>query len=373
MRVCWRNIASQRNSLANIYAACETEGYHLEIVESPEDDVTLYSLNSVTGHQYLEEISDTDAIVIIGGPHATARWRDLVSIADFVVVGEGEYTVPRLLKSLESGSPPPPGVATKSGYEPLDHSVYLDGNRCFSDYKGYIEITRGCPFGCAYCQTPRIFGNCMRHRSIQSIIAHTKTFRQIRFLSPNTLAYGTDGRNPDLRRLRSLLTELSRLPDREIFMGTFPGEIRPEFVDEEAVDLVNKYCTNKKFHIGAQSGSDDLLSRIRRNHTISDVWDAIDRCLDGGITPVIDIIVGFPDETDEEMMETVMTCREICRIGHVHAHRFIPLPGTPLEGTLSRDLIPEVISVFGSLALSGRLTGSWNNPEIRFFSKIPKI
>ncbi|MDD1724986.1 MAG: TIGR04013 family B12-binding domain/radical SAM domain-containing protein [Methanospirillum sp.] len=373
MKICWREISSQRNSWANLYAACEREGYILERVSGPEMDVTLYSLNSIVGPGYLDEIRHADCITIAGGPHATARWKNLVRIADYVVTGEGEHTVPRLLKSIESGDPVPPGVATEKTCTPVDHTVYLDGNPCFSTYKGYIEISRGCPFRCAYCQTPRIFGNSIRHRSIRSIIALAESFSQIRFLSPNTLAYGTDGIHPDPDKILRLLSELSgTYPDKEIYLGTFPGEIRPEFVNEESVALVTGYCSNRRLHIGAQSGSDRLLKRIHRGHTLSQVWDAVDCCTDAGITPVIDIIVGFPDETDDEMVETAGLCREVSRIGYVHAHRFIPLPGTPLEGSLSRDLIPEVHTVFGSLALSGRLTGSWNDPEIRFFSKIPK-
>jgi B12-binding domain/radical SAM domain protein len=212
----------------------------------------------------------------------------------------------------------------------------------------------------------------MRHRSLDSIISLAHHFDDIRFLSPNALAYGTDGIHPDIRHVSLLIRELSKIPNKNIYLGTFPGEIRPEFVSEEAVDLIGRYCKNTKIHIGAQSGADSTLQKIHRRHSVSDVWNALDHCTDAGFTPVVDIIVGFPDETDEELMETVSFCREVARIGYVHAHRFIPLPGTPLQGRASRDLIPEVASVLGSLALSGRLTGSWNNPEIRFFSKISK-
>jgi len=373
MRVCWRDISSQRNSMAALYAACERSGIDLHIVPEPSLDVTLYSLNSITGRNYYEEISNAEVVTVIGGPHATARWKELVSIADYVVIGEGEYTVPRLLRCIESGASVPPGVATSDGYQPVDHTVFLDGNPGFSKYRGYIEISRGCPYKCAYCQTPRLFGHQMRHRSIGSIISMAKTYSQIRLLSPNTLAYGTDGVHPDIRYVKRLLEELSKLPGREIYLGTFPGEVRPEFVDEEAVNLIFRYCANKKIHLGAQSGSDSVLYRISRSHTLSDIHTAVDKIVEGGLKPVIDIIVGFPDETDEEMMDTVQLCSEVCRVGYVHAHRFISLPGTPLEGQRSRDLIPEAESALGSLALSGKLTGSWNRSEIRFFSKIPKL
>jgi hypothetical protein len=47
MKVNWRLIHAARNSYAGLYAACETEGYTLNPVEGPENDVTCYSLNSL--------------------------------------------------------------------------------------------------------------------------------------------------------------------------------------------------------------------------------------------------------------------------------------------------------------------------------------
>ncbi|MEZ5334950.1 MAG: radical SAM protein [Methanolobus sp.] len=43
-----------------------------------------------------------------------------------------------------------------------------------------LEISRGCPFRCRYCQTPRLFGNKMRHRSIDSIVKYAKYYRDLR-------------------------------------------------------------------------------------------------------------------------------------------------------------------------------------------------
>jgi radical SAM superfamily enzyme YgiQ (UPF0313 family) len=100
---------------------------------------------------------------------------------------------------------------------------------------------------------------------------------------------------------------------------------------------------------------------------VDDVIHAVDLCTESGITPVVDFIVGFPFESDDDQLATVKLIRQVTRSGKVHVHRFIPLPGTPLAGTTARSLLPETEKVFGSLALTGRLTGSWTDPEIRFF------
>lgn len=366
MDVHWRYIPAARNSYAALYAACEQEGYVLEPVRTPVPDVTCYSLNSLTASRYLPEIRHATCITILGGPHPTACPRQMAEIADYVIIGEGEHVLPALLHSLEEGGPLPPGVATKDGIRPPDRCVLLDAYPPFSTMKGYIEISRGCPHGCTYCQTPRIFGPFMRHRGIDAVTRAARRFRDARFVTPNALAYGSDGRVPRLEKVKSLLSALYH-KDQCIYFGTFPSEVRPDWVTREAIDLITTYCSNTRLHFGAQSGSDRVLSFLKRGHTVDDVITAVELCLESGLIPVVDCIVGIPGEEDEDQLKTARLVEWVSRRGRVHLHRFIPLPGTPLSGTVPRPLLSEVERLLGALALKGRVTGAWGDPTRRFF------
>ena len=200
MNVNWRAIPQANNTLAVLSAACEGSGYHFEITDAPQRDVTVYSLNSINERFYRDEIAGADCITIAGGPHPSACYREVAEYADYVVVGEGEYTLPALLSAIEEGRDPPPGVATAAGYTPARHTVLLDGYPPFSDLKGFVEITRGCPFSCGYCQTPRLFGRCMRHRSVEEIARYASRHRDIRFVTPNASIGPMEGtRQPSSR------------------------------------------------------------------------------------------------------------------------------------------------------------------------------
>lgn len=368
MMVNWRQIHSARNTRAILSAACELSGFILKPVDFPCPDITCYSLNSLNEPFYRDEIKNAGCITIVGGPHASACYNSVAQYADFVIPGEGEFTLPRLLADLEQGGNGQiPGVATRAGYVPADTRVRLDAYPAFSELKGYIEITRGCPFSCGYCQTPQIFGHCMRHRSIDAIVAYAGRHGQARFVTPNAFAYGSDGIHPRFDKVKALL---AKLPG-QIFFGTFPSEVRPEFVCSESLELITQYCSNTKLHFGAQSGSNEVLRRLKRGHTREDVIAAVELCYDHGILPVVDFIVGFPFESDEDQRETARAIEWVARFGKVHAHRFIPLPGTPLAGFPARSLLKETEKICGRLALSGKLTGSWNEPEIRFFRHHP--
>ncbi|RXE55272.1 B12-binding domain/radical SAM domain-containing protein [Methanoculleus taiwanensis] len=363
MKVNWRHIPPANNSYAALYAACELAGYRLDPVSEPSGDITCYSLTSISERTYRDEIADADCITIVGGPHASACYSDVAAYADYVIVGEGEYTLPRLISALERGDEIPPGVATKSGYTPADHTVLLDAYPPFTTVFGYTEISRGCPFGCGYCQTPRLFGRCMRHRSIDEIAAATARFRDVRLVTPNAFAYGSDGIHPRFDRVERLL---SRLKNR-IYFGTFPGEVRPEFVTDRSLELVVQYCANTRLHFGAQSGSDRILRQIRRGHTVDDVLSAVDCCREHALAPTVDFILGLPGEDEEDEIATVDLIQSVTRSGQAHVHYFMPLPGTPLAAAEPHPLLPETQKILGRLALAGKITGSWMEHEIRFF------
>lgn len=360
MKVNWREVNAASNTFAVLSAACGKAGYALYPVRSPERDITCYSLNSINVSRFKEEIADAECITIVGGPHATACYREVTSWADYVVVGEGEQSLPALLRHLEREEKEiPPGVATRDRYTPPPYTVFLDAFPPFSVIKGYVEISRGCPHQCGYCQTPRIFGCTMRHRSIDTITEWAHRYRDIRMVSPNAFAYGSDGRTPRWEKVELLLRGLKG----NIFFGTFPSEVRPEFITGHALELVTSYCANTRLAFGAQSGSDRVLSALHRGHTVFDVEVAVDRCRDAGLLPVVDFILGLPMESQADQEDTLRLIGDIVRNGRARVHRFLPLPGTPLARSAGGIILPEAQRLLGNLALKGVVTGSWSGGD----------
>jgi len=358
MRVNWRHIPSAHNSYAVLQAACEESGFSLTRVNSPSAEVTCYSLNSFSVKKLRHEIATAGCITVVGGPHATACYRDLARFCDYVVVGEGEYTLPLLLAHIEAGKPGTPrGVATAEGYLPAGCTVVPGAYPPFGEIQGFLEISRGCPFGCTYCQTPMIFGHCMRHRPIDQIQRYAAMLKDARFVTPNAFAYGSNGRDPRPDLVERLL---ARIKGR-VYFGTFPSEVRPEFVTEEMLGLVTRYCMNTKIHFGAQSGNDRVLGALHRGHTATDTIRAVELCRSHGLVPVVDFIVGIPGETDDEQRDSLRLIEWVARQGKVHVHLFTPLPGTGLAGTTTRGLLAETRRVLGRLALQGKLTGTWGS------------
>ena len=325
----------------------------------------LYSFASIQAEQVFREVKNagTNSIFIAGGPHATGRPEETLEYFDYVVMGEGEETLPELIRAIDEGSDPSTvmGIAFKKEGRVVftDRRENIDLDQ-YAPFKpplfGPIEISRGCPWNCAYCQTPRIFGHCMRHRSVEAICKYDRYYVDKRLVSPNAFAYGSNGITPDHEAVEKLLKSLTG----NIYFGTFPSEVRPEFVTAKMLELVNAYCANDEIHLGGQSGSDRILRAIHRGHTAATVIDAVGLIRDAGLTPVVDFIFGLPGENEEDQRATLDCINAIIADkGKIRAHYFMPLPGTELEGTTPETVSPDIEKVLGKLALGGMLTGAW--------------
>ena len=210
-------------------------------------------------------------------------------------------------------------------------------------------------------QTPRLFGRQMRHRSIATITKYARCHKDIRFTSPNSLAYGSDGLRPRLDKVEALLKALAE-QKKPIYFGTFPSEVRPEFVSDSALELLTKYCANKTLNIGGQSGSPEVLKAIGRGHGLKEIEEACDLCLCHGIVPHVDLIFGLPQESAEDQRLTIDLARWIVQKGgKVRAHYFTPLPGTPLADSRPAPICDAVVAELGRMALGGKLTGYWSS------------
>ncbi|MHA1292251.1 MAG: TIGR04013 family B12-binding domain/radical SAM domain-containing protein [Promethearchaeota archaeon] len=330
-------------------------------------------------------------ILIAGGPHPTGDPLGTLDLGfDIVILREGEKTLIELFNNIINKKELTniKGIA----YYNDDKDYIFTGKRDYIDLNKYppfpiknskfgpIEITRGCPFVCYFCQTPYILGSIPRHRSIKSICKYVqymkeKNLTDIRFITPNAFSYGSkDGKKLNLPKLEELLVKIKNIiePDGRIFFGTFPSEVRPEHVNENTLRLILKYASNDNIIIGAQSGSQRILDLCNRGHTIEDIYNAVNLTLDSKLKANVDFIFGLPGETKDDIKLTIKMMEELTKKGaRIHAHSFIPLPQTPfaLESCIRiPKKIKETIKEFTS---KGFAFGDWRKQE-RIAIKISK-
>jgi B12-binding domain/radical SAM domain protein len=231
-----------------------------------------------------------------------------------------------------------------------------------------IEITRGCPWACTFCQTPFFLGGKMRYRSVDKVVYWLRQARErwgaryARFISADCFCYGSpDGRTPNLEKVEHLLYEVSALMGREnTFFGSFPSEVRPGSVSRKGLELLKKYSVNDNIVIGAQSGSPQMLKRIHRGHSVEDVLETAELVVGAGLRCIVDFIFGLPDETPEDRELTINLINQLTAIGAtINSHFFMPLPGTPLANSVMGAPDPEILLFLENLTTERHELGRW--------------
>jgi threonylcarbamoyladenosine tRNA methylthiotransferase MtaB len=194
--------------------------------------------------------------------------------------------------------------------------------------RAFLKVQDGCDYNCGFCTIPLARGPS-RSQSIEACIAQARDlvfrgYKEIVLTGVNVGDYGKRSGSNLLSLLRQLLT-VEGLERIRI------SSIEPNLLSREVIDFVadsERMC--KHFHIPLQSGHDEILRKMRRRHTTRHYADLVDRIRkyipDCGIG--VDVVVGFPGETDEHFQQTYAFLNELS-VSYLHAFTYSERPNTP--------------------------------------------
>ena len=197
-----------------------------------------------------------------------------------------------------------------------------------SKISAWINIIYGCDKFCTYCIVPFTRGR-ERSRKMEEVLEEVSNLKEqgymeVTLLGQNVNAYGKD---LDLGYdFATLLEEVAKIGIPRIrFVTSHPWN----FTDK-MIDVIAKYDNIMPYvHLPIQSGSDDILRKMNRKYTIDEykkLFDQIkNKVKDVAITT--DIIVGFPNETDEDFKKT-LDIVNYCKYDGAYTFIFSPREGT---------------------------------------------
>lgn len=276
--------------------------------------MSTYIWNSEWFKSFAEEFDrlSPETIVFAGGPQMIDFLGGIPSWLDFAVLGEGEVSTVEVLEQLYSGAPTEElktaGLITKNFLSPVN-SVLPDLNKLASpflsgeadciinEYDSVLwEMTRGCPFACAFCfesRGKRIVRDYPLERiekELDYLVEHD--IRNVFVLDP------TFNLNPE--RAKVLMRMLiAKAPHYMHF--TF--EIRAELVDEELAEL---FATlNCSLQIGLQSSDKEVVKEIGRHFDKEEFSSKVTLLAKNGVSFGLDVIIGLPHDTLEKFKETI--------------------------------------------------------------------
>lgn len=254
-----------------------------------------------------------------------------------LVCGTGNLSqIPALVDEIRASRSP------KLAVDRLDDEYGLDGVPYRSDkIKAYITIMKGCDHRCTYCIVPYTRGKEIS-RTSESILREIKDlekrgFKDVMLLGQNVNSYGKG--SDEKIDFAGLLEKIQE---------SAPGILRLRFITSHPKDAHTRLFQTMKtlpmvcehLHLPVQSGSNAVLKRMKREHTVEWYIEQVDEYRsflpEGSLTT--DFIVGFPGETEKDFLDT-LALAERAQFDSAFVFQYSPRPGTP--ALKLKDDVPE--------------------------------
>lgn len=212
------------------------------------------------------------------------------------------------------------GVVTPTGLNTHHkQDEFWDINPSYdSNYEAFIPIQNGCDKFCTYCAVPYTRGREVSRPSSEILdelkVLLGKGYKSITLLGQNVNSYGLDKKGKELS-FAALLEEIGKIGEAcEHRFWLYFTSPHPRDMTVDVIEAMAKYkCLAKQVHLPLQSGDNEILSKMNRNHTLADYKVIIEniRRLLPEATIFTDIIVGFTDEDGDNFENTRRAMEEI--------------------------------------------------------------
>ena len=161
-----------------------------------------------------------------------------------------------------------------------------------------MSISRGCPFSCAFCETKKLWGNTCRTFSPSRVID------EVNYMIDKFNTKGIYFINDNFTLKKKETIELCDLMEKNGLDIEWACDTRADLVSRELLGKMNK-AGCKTIWFGVESGSPRILERINRNITLEQIEKAVNLCRETRIKVSCSFMLGFPDETKEDLKATL--------------------------------------------------------------------
>lgn len=333
-RVSFHTLGCKLNFSESSTLAREFErGGYVRVEPSEATDVAVINSCSVTEHadkkcrNIIRKIHrrNPNAIIAVTGCYAQLKPNDIASIegVDLVLGNNDKGDLFRRVEELKQR-----GEAEVYSCSVEDIKRFFPAYSSADRTRSFLKVQDGCDYKCAYCTIHYARGSS-RNIPIADIVAEAEEIaalgqREIVITGINTGDFGrTTG-----ERFIDLLKALDRVEGIERYRIS---SIEPNLITDEIIE----FCASSPkfvphFHIPLQSGSTRILGLMRRRYTAEKYRERIAKIRE--LMPDaflgVDVIVGFPGETEEDFLETYNLLQEV-EASFLHIFPFSERPGTP--------------------------------------------
>lgn len=288
--------------------------------------------------------ANPEGLVVIVGCYAQLKPEEISQIegVDLVLGAKEKFNILSYLDDLEKSESE--GIVHSCEIEETDFFIgsYSIGDRT----RAFLKVQDGCDYKCTYCTIPLARG-ISRSDTIANVLKNAteiaaRDIKEIVLTGVNIGDYGK-GEFGNKRHEHTFLDLISELDKVEGIERIRISSIEPNLLKDESIDLVSRSKSFvPHFHIPLQSGSDDLLKKMKRRYLTKLYTDRVHKIRE--VMPHaaigVDVIVGFPGETEELFMETYNFLNEL-PITYLHVFTYSERENTEAAGMEGIVPMPE--------------------------------
>lgn len=259
--------------------------------------------------------ANPEGLVVVVGCYAQLKPEEISQIdgVDLVLGAKEKFNITSYLDDLQKTQNE--GIVHSCEIEETDFFIgsYSIGDRT----RAFLKVQDGCDYKCTYCTIPLARG-ISRSDTIENVVRNAKeisaqNIKEIVLTGVNIGDYGKGefGNKKHEHTFLDLIKELDKVEGIERIRIS---SIEPNLLKDESIELVAKSRSFvPHFHIPLQSGSDDLLKKMKRRYLTKLYSDRVSKIREVMPNAAIgvDVIVGFPGETEELFMETYNFLNEL--------------------------------------------------------------
>jgi radical SAM superfamily enzyme YgiQ (UPF0313 family) len=268
-------------------------------------------------------------VIVAGGNHVSAVPNEIDrAIFDYLIIGEGEYTLLQLIQALDHHESVDaiPGVLSRNATEYKDppHIDQLDGlpfpaldllplQKLWGPGRRWINMvaTRGCVYECNFCSIHTVMGRKVRRRSVANVIDEIKHWKQVYRIQE--VYFEDDNLTINKRWAKELFRRIAACNFRIRFYVR--NGIRADSIDKELLELM-KAAGFQDIVIAPESGSQRTLDVIiGKKMKLEDCTTAVKLAHQVHLGIGLFFVIGFPEETWQDIAATIAYARQLKQLG----------------------------------------------------------
>lgn len=293
--------------------------------------------------------ANPEAFVAAIGCYAQLKPEELAAVdgVDLVLGATEKFKITDYINDLLNGNPEHIGRETQIHSCEIAEADFYVGSYSIGDRtRAFLKVQDGCDYKCTYCTIPLARG-ISRSDTLENVLNNAaeiaaKGIREIVLTGVNIGDYGK-GEFGNKKHEHTFLDLIKALDRVEGIHRLRISSIEPNLLKNETIDFVaNSNSFVPHFHIPLQSGSDEILKLMRRRYLRNLYVERVERIKE--VMPHacigVDIIVGFPGETDAHFLETYHFLTEL-DVSYLHVFTYSERDNTPaatMEGTVPKEV-----------------------------------